>query len=479
MSKIVVRNCPSPTGLFHIGTLRVALYNYLFAKKNGGEILFRSEDTDKIRSTKEYEQDIYNGLVATSMIPAGTKIYRQSENTENYKKYLKKLLDEDKAYYCFMTSEELEAERAEQIKNKKAPRYSGKFRNYPKEEAYKRLEAGEKYVIRLKVPQEKDIVFTDLIRGENKTNTRELADFVIAKDLETPLYNFVVVIDDHEMGVTHVMRGEDHIPNTPKQILIYNMLGFKLPEFAHFPLILNADKSKLSKRKNKTSVNDYLKEGYLIEALLNFLVLLGWNDGTEKEIFSLEEMVEVFSLERVHKGGAVFDLRKLDWLNGMYIRNLEFADLKARITPYLENCSFKESMLEKGDAYFDKCLASVQEKMKKLSEVSDLLHFYYEDIEATKELICNPKMKVTEEIASRALTAALEVFESLGENDFEAEKIKQELIVKIEELGLKNGQMLWPIRAVLTGVEASPGAFEVAEILGREEVLRKLKRSLF
>lgn len=470
---VIVRNCPSPTGDLHIGTLRTALYNYLYAKKHGGKILYRSEDTDKERSTLAFEENIFDGLVNVGMIEKETVIYRQSEQTSKYRKYLEQLIAEEKAYYCFMTADELNAEREEQKRNKLPTRYSGEFRDYPADEAQKRVDEGEKYVIRIKVPKETDIVFTDLVRGDNKTNTRELADFVIAKNLDSPLYNFVVVIDDHEMGVTHVMRGEDHIPNTPKQLIVYEMFAWTPPHFAHFPLILNADKSKLSKRKNKTSVQDYLDEGYLKEAILNFLILLGWNDGTEKEIFTLDEMVESFSLDRVHKGGAVYDMKKLDWLNGMYLRNLSLETLTERVTPFLSD-TIKKYREEKGEELFQKILAAVQGKLKKLSEINELVLFFYEFTPASTELVCNPKMKVSEEVAKLAINGSKEVLSSIDEADFTEDNLKEKLIVKIKELKLKNGQLLWPLRAVLTGVEASPGAFEVAVILGKTESLKRL-----
>ncbi|MBT4937068.1 glutamate--tRNA ligase [Candidatus Peregrinibacteria bacterium] len=476
--KIIVRNCPSPTGLLHIGTLRTALYNYLFAKKHGGEILFRSEDTDKERSKIEYEESILSGLSNLGLPRKESKVIRQSERTEMYKQYLQKLLDEEKAYYCFMTAEELEAEREEQRKNGLPPRYSGKYREYPKEDALKRVEKGERAVIRLKVPKNEEIIFHDLIRGANKTNTKDLFDFVIAKNLETPLYNFVVVIDDHEMQVSHVLRGEDHIPNTPKQILVYQALEWNIPEFAHFPLILNADKSKLSKRKNKVSVNDFLEEGYLPEALLNFLVLLGWNPGTEEEIFSLEEMIEKFSLERVHKAGAVFDLKKLEWLNGMYIRKLDIDNLKSRVEIYLKESSYYEQIIIKGDAYLLLALKSVQEKMKKLSEVAALLQFYYKTPHAEKGLMLNEKMKVDENTAKEAIQSSMAVLSKIDKEHWKQDFIKEELIKIIHEKGWKNGQLLWPLRAALTGEEASPGAFEVAEILEKEESLHRLENTL-
>src|SRR6185295_15094557 len=310
--EVVVRVPPSPTGLLHVGTARTMLYNYLFAKKHDGKILMRMEDTDQERSRKEYEEDILSGLQKLGLTWDG-EVLHQSLRTTIYRKYLEKLLREDKAYYCFCTKDELDAERLRREKGKLPPRYAGTCANLSAAEQLKRLEHGEKAVIRFRTPAEHEIEFIDHVRGSVKFNTRDLDDFVIARNIDEPLYNFCVVIDDHETGVTHVIRGEDHISNTPKQILIFEAFHWQIPEFAHLPLILNADKSKLSKRKNKVSVDDYLAEGFLPEALLNFLALVGWSPSDEREIFPLAELVQEFSLERVHKGGAVFDPEKLLW----------------------------------------------------------------------------------------------------------------------------------------------------------------------
>jgi nondiscriminating glutamyl-tRNA synthetase len=476
--KIIVRNCPSPTGLLHLGTLRTALYNYLFAKKEGGEVLFRSEDTDKERSTLEYENNILSGLKNLGLLDNTTEIIKQSERTSLYKKHLQQLLDEDKAYYCFMTASELEQEREEQKKKHMAPRYSGKYRDYPKEKSLQRIEDGEKAVIRLKVPHNQEITFQDLVRGSNTTNTKELFDFVIAKNLENPLYNFVVVIDDHEMGISHVLRGEDHIPNTPKQLLVYQAFHWTPPEFAHFPLILNADKSKLSKRKNNVSVDNYLEEGFLPEALLNFLVLLGWNPGTEKEIFSLEEMIQVFSLDRVHKAGAVFDMKKLEWLNSMYIRKMNMNELRERTFVFLQTAPYFNEIEKKGDIYLEKALLAIQEKMRKTNEVIDLLSFFYVQPVAQKTDIVNEKMKVDDLIAKQALEESLTVLHAIPEEKWEHLYIKEMLVPIIEKKSWKNGQLLWPLRFTLSGLQASPGAFEIAEILGKTESLKRLENML-
>lgn len=478
---IRVRNCPSPTGLLHIGTVRTALYNYLFAKKNGGTLVFRSEDTDQERSTKEYEDNVISGLTAMGLIGdegvhSGGDLgpYRQSERKAIYREYLEKLLEKNTAYYCFCTKEELDMEREEQQKQKLPPRYSGKCRDISKEEAEQRVANGEKAVIRLRVSENEEIVFQDLIRGENKTNSKELADFVIAKNLDQALYNFTVVVDDHLMQITHVIRGEDHIPNTPKQILMYEAFGWDIPQFAHLPLILNQDKSKLSKRKNKVSVDDFLAEGYLPEALINFLVLLGWNTSDEKEIFSMDELLEHFSLERVHKGGAVFDIEKLNWMNGIYLRNLELEVLIEKMAPYLEKAG-----LDTDQEKLKKYVPLVHERIKLLSEAPDLLRFMLVDeLEYDAELFLHQKMKVDLEGAKMAIEKSLPVLEAISEEEWGQAKLESVLIALVHDLGLKNGQILWPLRVALTGEKFSPGVFEVGDVLGRERSLARIKYGL-
>ncbi len=336
MSKIIVRYPPSPTGLFHIGTARTVLFNYLFAKKHGGEIVMRLEDTDKERSKKEFEENILAGIQKLGMSWDG-EVIRQSERTAVYTKYLHQLVDAGLAYFCFCTSEELDGYRQQADMEKRAFRYPEIWRDRSNEEVQAMLDSKKPYVIRFKMPKDRgDITFSDMVRGDITIHANQLDDFVIAKNFDTPLYNFCVVVDDHEMKISHVIRGEDHIPNTPKQIALYEAFGWEIPSFAHIPLILNADKSKLSKRKNDVSVDNYLADGYLPEALINFLALLGWNTADEQEIFSMDELIEKFSLDRVHKNGAIFDLNKLLFLNGYYIRQKSVEDFAHAIEDYWE-----------------------------------------------------------------------------------------------------------------------------------------------
>ena len=322
MSSIRVRIAPSPTGPLHIGTARTALFNYLFAKKFGGHFILRIEDTDLERSDKKYEKDIFEGLawlgIDADEGPAGATTnnrqpttdnnygpYRQSERLATYRPYLEKLLNEGSAFYCFHSEKELEAEKKMLMTDKKPLMHWCEFRDLSFADAKKKL--GQSHIIRFKTSHGQKIVFTDLIRGELSFDSDLIGDFSIAKDIDVPLYNFAVVIDDFEMKISHVIRGEDHISNTPKQLLLIEALGFNKPEYAHLPLILGTDRSKLSKRHGATSVNEYQKD-YLPEALFNFMALLGWNPGDEREIFSKEELVKEFSLEKIHKAGAIFNL---------------------------------------------------------------------------------------------------------------------------------------------------------------------------
>lgn len=480
---IRVRIPPSPTGLLHIGTVRTALYNYLFAKhgdKDGpGTMVFRIEDTDKERSTKEFEKDIIDGLVKLGIagdegvhIP-GSKGYRQSERTDVYVADLKKLLSEDKAYFCDCSKERLEAMRKEQEAKKQAPRYDGTCRE-------KHLKEG---VVRLRIPADRgEVKWNDLIRGEIVIHSKELDDFVIARSIDDPLYNLTVVADDHDMDITHVIRGEDHISNTPKQILIFEALGWKVPEYAHLPLILNEDRSKLSKRKNKVSVSDYLAEGYLPEALLNFLALLGWNTPDEQEIFCMEELIEKFTLDRVHKGGAIFDLKKLEWINGEYIKKMITEDIDKFYEvakPFIEG-----KMPTRDAALIKKILRDpdFEGRFKKLSEIPEGLAPIFAPLpDYPLELIAREKFQITLEILKKVLTKAVAVVKGLEWKKGDSSKsqvISDAFAGIVEALGLKNGQVLWPIRVALSGLEKSPNFATLAVYLGKEEVLKRLSLAL-
>jgi len=450
--EIRTRFAPSPTGLFHIGSARTALFNYLFTKKNKGIFVIRIEDTDLKRSDKKYEKDILDNLKWLGLEWNEGPFY-QSERTEIYKKYIKKLLDSGHAFYCDHTLEELEKEKKGQIKRKEAPRH-----------ICNRKGKAKKGIIRFSCPDKK-VVFNDLIREKLEFDGNLFGDISIAKDENTPLYNLAVVIDDAEMKISHVIRGEDHIPNTPKQILIYEALGFDLPQFAHLPLILGSDKSKMSKRHGNVSVKQYRKEGYLPEAMINFMVLLGWNPGTEKEIFSLEELVEEFSLERVHKGGAIFNVQRLDWINGQYIRQISLDELTKKCLPFLsENTDFE---------YAKKIVSLEKERIKKLSEICEITKFFFEnELKYDSELLIWKKMSLKE--VGKNLKILEEIL--LKIDDFDQKSLEREIAPLRDKYG--TGELLWPLRVALSGQKASPGPFEIMEILGKEKTLQRIKEAI-
>ncbi len=471
--KIRVRFAPSPTGPLHIGGARSALFNYLFAKQNKGEFILRIEDTDKERSELKWVPEIIDGLrwlgIEWSEGPdVGGKFgpYKQSQKTEIYKKHLEKLLAEKKAYYCTCASEELEAKRQDQQSRGLAPKYDGKCREKNHTEG----------VIRF-IIHDKKIKFKDLIRNEVEFDMGLLGDVVIAKNLEYPLYHFVVVVDDFDMQISHVIRGEEHISNTPRQILLQDALNFPHLLYAHLPLMLNADKSKMSKRAGDVALSDYHKAGYLPEALINFLVLLGWNPGTEKEIFSLPELVKEFSLEKVQKAGAIFNVQRLDFINGLYIRQKSVEALTKLCLPYLpENAKdFPIKTLEK-------IVASCQSRLKKLSDITAMADFFFAEKLVFNKDILKWKEMGDSDIREALLLCLTAVRQATKWDSQELEKV----LVKVAEYfntqknyPLQNkGYLLWPLRVALSGREASAGPFEIADILGKEKTLQRIQEAI-
>jgi len=462
MSNIRVRLAPSPTGFLHVGTARAALFNYLFAKKNGGKFILRIEDTDLERSEPKFEKDIVENLKWLN-IPWDEGPFRQSDRMETYTKHLTELLKEDKAYYCFCTEEELEAVRQDQSSRGLAPIYNGKCRNLTATEVQQRLQEGQPAIVRLKTHGEK-ISFNDLIRGKIDFDTSLMGDFAIAKNLTAPLYNFAVVIDDFEMKISHVIRGEDHIPNTPKQILIQKALGLPQPQYAHLPLILGPDKSKLSKRHAAVSVANYKQEGYLPEALINFMAFLGWNPGTEKEIYSLAELTQEFSLDRVQKAGAIFNIKRLDYLNGFYIRQKPLDELTKLCENYLPKTN--KDLLKK-------IVGLHQERLKKLSEITELTDFFFQDqLNYDKELL---RWRETDDQKMAAsLDKLKKILSEISERNWIKENLEKVLMRETEKTG-DRGLVLWPLRVALTGKKSSAGPIEIAEILGKEKTLTRLE----
>jgi len=496
--KIRVRIAPSPTGALHIGTARTALFNYLFAKKNKGKFILRIEDTDLERSDLKWTEDIISGLKWLGIewdegpdIGGDFGPYKQTQRLDIYEKYLKKLLNENKAYYCFCTAEELEEKRQEQMNRGVSPKYDGTCAHLSAEFVEKNLAEKKPSVIRFRTASKK-IKFNDLIRKEVEFDSGLIGDLVIAKDLKTPLYNFAVVVDDFEMQISHVIRGEDHIANTPKQILMQEALDFPTPQYGHLPLILAPDRSKMSKRFGSVAVSEYKEQGYLPEAMVNFMALLGWNPGTEKEVFSLAQLAKEFSIEKVQKAGAIFNIQRLDFINGFYIREKPIEKLTELLKPYLKSTG----LLVQGQVSentLKKIIEISRQRMKKLSEIPQLSGFFFKDKPAYEKdllkwddmgdgdvkdalLLCLP--------AGRQATNK-KALGDLGAGEWNIHKIKEILEDTAIEFNKQKGYpennkgyLLWPLRVAMSGEKFSPGPFEIAEILGREKTLEKISYAI-
>jgi len=433
-SQIRVRIAPSPTGNLHVGTTRTALFNYLFAKKNNGDFIIRIEDTDKERSTPEFEKNILEGLERLGM--GSQEIYRQSERTDIYKKYLKQMIDTGHAY-----------ESKEEVKE----------------------EGQRSSVIRFKNPN-KVVTFVDMIRGEISFDTTDLGDFVIAKSMEEPLYHLAVVVDDFDMKISHVIRGEDHISNTPRQILIQEVLKAPKPLYAHLPLILTKEKKKMSKRDGATSMMDYINKGYLQSTLINFLAFLGWHPEGEREVFTLEELVEEFDITRVQKGGAIFDTDKLDWFNKEHIKKISDIDfqniIKESAQVFITNQTFLTLIRERITVF-----GEISDILKKDGEFGHLL-FAPEYSDITKVIWKDSTVDQTKEYVSQVILK----LETINGAEFNAEKTKEVVWEYATEQG--RGAVLWPTRYILSGQDKSPDPFTIMEILGKEESLIRLHNGI-
>ncbi len=455
-----VRFAPSPTGPFSLGNARTALFNWLFARHDGGQFLLRIEDTDKERSKKEYEKILLDGLKWLGL-DWDEEPWRQSERLAVYKKYLGKLLENGQAYYCFCTPEELEAERQALLSQGLPPKYGGRCRTIPPAEAKERMKK-QPAVIRFKMP-EKEAAFTDLVRGRVSFDLGLIGDVVIAKDLNSPLYNFAVVVDDYEMAITHVIRGEDHLSNTPKQIAIAEALGIEPPHYAHLPLILGPDHKKLSKRFLETSLLDYRDQGYLKEAFLNFMALMGWHPEEDREVVSVEEMINEFSFKRVSKAGAVFNPTKLEWLNAEYLKKLSPETLAEAAAPFLPEKWRQDKV------FLAKVLGVEKERARLLTDFKNLAGFFFElpEYEAQKLIWRDtPAAAILDN-----LRFVLDVLAKVPPGDGK-DVIENYLMTVAEKRG--RGEVLWPLRVALSGLDASPGPAEIIAVLGPEESTRRI-----
>lgn len=473
-----VRIAPSPTGPFHFGVARTALFNWLFARQHKGSFIVRIEDTDIERSDTKYEFDILEGLRWLGLDwdegpseKAGVRAkgtfgpYRQSERKKIYRRYLEKLLREKKAYYCYCTKEDLEAERQAMVAQGLPPKYSGHCRELQKPPQNRAPE-----VIRFKTPEIK-VVLKDMIRGTVSFDAGLFGDIVIAKDEESPLYNFAAVVDDHEMQISHVIRGEDHLPNTPKQILIQRALGFKEPAYAHLPLILGQDKKKLSKRYTELSLLMYREKGYMPEAIVNFLVLLGWHPKSDQELFTTDELIDVFEIKRVQKSGAVFNEEKLDWINAQHIRNLGDDEIANRLIALAKENGFVTEHIFSDKRVLKKIVKIEKERLKTLRDFFELTSFFFELPEYNAELLV--WQKESQEKARNVLQKVRAAIQSANTKErFTREDIARALHDLIEEEG--GGAVLWPLRVAVSGRAASPDPLDIMEILGFDESVRRI-----
>jgi len=476
-NKVRTRFAPSPTGYMHVGNLRTALYAYLIAKHEGGDFILRIEDTDQERQVEGALQIIYNTLKATNLIhdegpdiggPVGP--YIQSERTGIYRSYAEMLIEKGEAYYCFCTKERLDLLRSNAEALKRPFRYDKHCMNLSKEEVANKLAEGVPYVIRQKNPVEGTTSFADEIYGVITVDNSELDDMILIKSDGFPTYNFANVVDDHLMGITHVVRGSEYLSSSPKYNRLYEAFGWEVPVYVHCPPIMKDATHKLSKRHGDASYEDLVAQGYLKDAVLNFIALLGWHPGTDTEIFSLQELINTFDYRHISKSPAIFDDVKLRWMNSEYIKRMSLEEFHELALPFYRKAITK-------DLDFRKISELLHTRTEMLNEIPESIDFFEELPEYSKDLYVHKKMKTNYENSLITLQKILPLFEAL--EDWSFEPIKETCMKLVEEMGVKNGIVLWPIRTALSGKQFTPGgAFEIAEILGKEEALKRIEAGI-
>lgn len=476
-NKVRTRFAPSPTGYMHVGNLRTALYAYLIAKHEGGDFILRIEDTDQERQVEGALQIIYNTLKATNLIhdegpdlggPVGP--YIQSERTGIYMEYAKMLIEKGEAYYCFCTKERLDLLRSNAEALKRPFRYDKHCMNLSKEEVESKLAEGIPFVIRQKNPVEGTTTFVDEIYGTITVDNSELDDMILIKSDGFPTYNFANVVDDHLMGITHVVRGSEYLSSSPKYNRLYEAFGWEVPVYVHCPPIMKDATHKLSKRHGDASYEDLIAQGYLKDAVLNFIALLGWHPGTDTEIFSLQELIDTFDYRHISKSPAIFDDVKLRWMNSEYIKRMSLEEFHELALPFYRKAITK-------DLDFRKVSELLHTRTEMLNEIPESIDFFEELPEYSKDMYVHKKMKTNYENSLLTLQKILPLFEAL--EDWSFEPIKETCMKLVEEMGVKNGIVLWPIRTALSGKQFTPGgAFEIAEILGKEESLKRIEAGI-
>ena len=475
---IRIRFAPSPTGFLHIGNFRVALFDYLIAKNLNGELILRIEDTDQKREVEGAAAKLVSILdlfdIKFNEGPhLGGKYapYTQSERLDIYKKYYEELLASDKAYRCFCTEDRLTQMREEQQLNKLAPRYDRQCRDLSAEESLARAEAGEAFVIRQKMPLEGEITVHDELRGDITFNFRDIDDQVLIKSNGVPTYQFASVIDDHSMAISHVTRGDEWLPSFPKNILLYQAFAWTPPKFIHFPLILNKEGGKLSKRKGDVFVEDYLAKGYLPEAIINFCALLGWHPKGDNEILSLAELVKEFFISGIGVSPAIFDIEKLNYYNAYYIREKSISELTKLCQPYLEaaelTCSFEQ---------LSKIIEISRDRLKTLQDITTIANFFFTEPNYKSDLLIWKSL--TLEDVKNNLQELKVVLEKINDNDWNKENLEEEVFMYLKTNDKKNGDYLWPWRVAVSGEKNSPSPFEISWALGKNETLKRINKAL-
>jgi len=482
-STVRTRFAPSPTGMMHVGNFRTALYAYLFAKKNKGQFILRIEDTDKQRQVAGAERAVNRVLKWAGLehdegpdIGGNYGPYRQSERLNIYQQYIQELLDKGQAYYCFCSPERLDKMRQDQQARGEPVKYDRHCLHLSPQETQAKLKAGQPYVIRQKVNSSGQTEFNDLVRGKIVIQNNILDDSILIKSDGYPTYNFANVIDDHLMKVTHIIRGEEYINSTPKYIQLYQAFGWDIPQHAHLSLILNKQRAKLSKRDGDVSVEDYIQQGYLPETIINFVALLGWNPGDERELFTLQELIREFDFAKVHKAGAIFDTDKLDWMNGHYIRQKNLNELTKLCKPYLKKYLQEKHKLALDnfqDDFIQLVVGLEQERLKKLSEIGENTKYFFITPEYdTKLLIWKKSDQVT---TKSRLEFLIEYLTEVPQYNWTRATLEEALIAEIKQQGFSNADTLWPMRVALSGAERSPSPFEIAEVLGQAKTIERLK----
>ena len=488
MKEVRLRFAPSPTGFLHIGGLRTALYNYLFARNKGGKFILRIEDTDRTRFVQGAIENLIDSLKWAGItydegvfVEDGKIVqkgeygpYIQSQRLDIYKKYVDQLIENGYAYYCFCSKDRLDHLREEQRIKGQVPKYDGLCREIPLDEAKKRIASGEEYVVRLKLPHNKDITFNDLVRGKVTINTNEIDDQVLMKSDGFPTYHMAVVVDDHLMGITHVVRGEEWLSSTPKHVFLYQALGWESPEYVHLPTVLNKDRKKLSKRQGDVSVEDFKERGYLPEGIINYLALVGWSPEDGDEIMNMDELVSKFDFDRVGKSGGIFDTDELNWVNAHYIRQYAIEKLAELSIPYVVDSGLlKESYIRENFEWYKVLIDTIKEAIDKLEDIPKHIGFLFGDLKITEDAAME---EINKEHVPDLLKTFIEVVNSHDEISLE---VANGLMKEVQKKsGVKGKNLYMPVRAAISGNVHGPEMLNIIYLLGKDKLVQRAQKVL-